>query len=117
MKEAEFIYNTVKNNGIKSTVEFQMDLIKNKKMEESRTFRKEFKELKEFTSQETRLGLIMTKKTSKYNKQETSIERQERLHSETRRSRNISLPNLKKKPCNRNRRLKVSKRPNKERGF
>jgi|JI9StandDraft_2_1071091.scaffolds.fasta_scaffold532195_1 hypothetical protein len=32
--EAEFIYNTIKSNGIKSTAEFQMDIIKNKKQEE-----------------------------------------------------------------------------------
>jgi len=31
--EAEFIYTTVKNNGIKSTAEFQINAIKNKKNE------------------------------------------------------------------------------------
>ena len=106
--EAEFIYNTVKNNGIKSTAEFQMDLIKNKK-EESVFARKEFKDI---TSQETRLGLALTKKASRV--KETSIEKGRENKSENQRPRNISLPNLKKKPSNRNRRMKNGKKKTRE---
>ena len=59
MLEAEFIYNTVSNNGMKSTAEFQMDLIKNKKMEEENSSFNQ--ELKEISSQENQLGLLFTK--------------------------------------------------------
>jgi hypothetical protein len=71
---------------------------------------------KQINSQETRLGLAppLTKKPSKL--KETSIERRDRVNSENKRPRNISLPNLKKKPSNRNRRLKNTKRKTKANG-
>lgn len=55
------------------------------------------------------LGLAFTKKASKI--KETSIERNDKVHSlNSRRPRNISLPNLKKKPSNRDRRLRMTKK-------
>ena len=88
-----------------------MDLIKHKK-EENGFSRKEFKEI---TSQEGMLGIPLNKKPSKI--KETSIEKvKERVNSENKRPRNISLPNLKKKQSNRNhlRRMKNGKRKTKE---
>lgn len=85
-----------------------MDLIKNKK-EENVFARKEFKDI---TSQESRLGLALTKKPSRL--KETSIEKGRENKLENQRPRNISLPNLKKKPSNRNRRMKNGKKKTRE---
>ena len=77
-------------------------------------FKKEFKELKEISSQESKLDTGLIKKNSKI--KETSIEKIETEKSKQ--PRNISLPNLKKKPSNRdNRRLKMQKRKTKMHGL
>lgn len=76
-------------------------------------FKKEFKELKEINSQESKIELGFIKKNSKI--KDTSIEKIEKSKSKP---RNISLPNLKKKPSNRdNRRLKMHKRKTKMNGL
>jgi hypothetical protein len=49
VKEAEVIYFTVRDNGIKSTVEFQIGLIRLRREEEEK------EEVKEVTSQEENL--------------------------------------------------------------
>ncbi len=104
------IYYTIRDNGIKSTVEFQIGLIKLRKNEEQLN---DYMDIKEINSQEEKLELGSLTKQSSKNK-ETSIEKREKKSQSKGRSkpRNISLPNLKKKPSKdiKDRRLRFKKR-------
>lgn len=57
----------------------------------------------------------MARRTSRV--KETSIEQKDKVDSKSKRPRNISLPNLKKKVSNRDRRLRLKKKKNKDKGL
>jgi len=63
------------------------------------------------------LGLPFTKRPSRI--KETSIEQKDKILNESKgkRPRNISLPNLKKKTSNRDRRLRMKKKKVKDKGL